>query len=73
MKRLFGILLLSSLLFGCGTAATQSELWQHDTQFKNWDHMKFSMWQYKNPTADTYKKSAEQSWWGIEVPYIPAD
>jgi outer membrane lipoprotein-sorting protein len=72
MKRLFVLVLVSAFLFGCGAAATQSEFWQHDTMYKNWDHMKFSMAGYKSPTEETYQKSAEQEWWGIEVPYIPA-
>ncbi|MBW1722855.1 MAG: hypothetical protein JRH13_11370 [Deltaproteobacteria bacterium] len=73
MKKLFALLVLSMFLFGCGAAARESEFWQHDTLYKNWDHTKFSLWGYKHPTKETYKKSLEQGWWGIEIPYIPAE
>lgn len=72
MKKLLILLLISLFLFGCGTAATQSEFWKHDTMYKNWDHMKFSFSEYNNPSEETVKKSVEQGWWGIEIPSIPA-
>jgi hypothetical protein len=64
------IVLAGILLSGC--LSKNSEFLQHDTQFKNWDHMKFSLWGYRNPSEDTVKKSQEEGWWGAEVPYIPA-
>ncbi|HUU40080.1 MAG TPA: hypothetical protein VMW42_03975 [Desulfatiglandales bacterium] len=73
MKKLLFLLLISAFLFGCGTAAKQSELWQHDTMYKNGDHMTFSIWGYRNTTAEKQKRSVEQGWWGIEIPYIPAE
>ena len=73
MKKLLVVIMLGLFLYGCGATAQQSEYWTHDSHFKNWDHLKFSLWGYKNPTADTQKNSQEQGWWGTEVPYIPAD
>ena len=73
MKRLLLLVLVSSFLFGCGAAATKSEFWQHETMYRNWDHAKFSLWEYKNPNAQTYKSSVDQKWWGIDTPYIPAE
>ena len=73
MKKLFVVIMLGLFLYGCGATAQQSEYWKHDSQFKNWDHLKFSLWGYKNPTGETMKKSQEQGWWGTEVPYIPAE
>ena len=73
MKKLFVVLMLGLFLYGCGATAQQSEYWKHDSQFKNWDHLKFSLWGYKHPTAETLKKSQEQGWWGTDVPYIPAE
>jgi hypothetical protein len=49
----------------------QSEYMEHDTMYKNWDHMKFSWFGNKNPTPEDQRKSVEQGWWGYEVPYVP--
>jgi hypothetical protein len=73
MKKLFLLLLAVLFLYGCGAGARESGFWQHDSMYKNWDHLKFSLFGYKNPTADTAKKSQEQGWWGTEIPYIPAE
>ena len=67
------MVLMGLFLFGCGAAARQSEYFQHDSHFKNWDHLAFSIWGFKNPTAETGKNSQEQDWWGKEIPYIPAE
>jgi len=72
MKKWGLLLLMGIFLSGCGSLATQSEFWQHDTMYKNWEHTKFSWFGYKHPTEKTPKESAEQGWWGIEIPYIPA-
>lgn len=67
MKRLGAILLCGFFLVGCGTAARQSEFWQHDSMYENWDHTRFSVYGFKHPTTDTLKKSKEQGWWGIPI------
>jgi hypothetical protein len=48
-----------------------SGYYEHNSMYRNWDHMKFSWFGYKNPTAEDPKKAADQQWWGIEVPYVP--
>lgn len=68
MKKLCLLALIGLFLSGCGTAAKKSEFWEHDTMYKNWDHLIFSCWGYKNPTAETLKKSQGQGWWGIPIP-----
>ncbi len=65
MKRFFLVLIAGLFLSGCGTLAQESEFWQHPTMYKNWEHMKFSLWGYQNPSKETAKKSQEQGWWGI--------
>jgi hypothetical protein len=72
MKKLLLLILMGMWLVGCGAAATESGFWSHDSMYKNWDHLKFSWWGYKNPNAEDLKKSQEQGWWGMDIPYIPA-
>ena len=67
MKKLFLVALAAFFLAGCGAAARESGFYQHDTMYKDWDHLKFSICGY--PKAD--KKDAQESkagnWWGQEV------
>lgn len=65
MKRFFLLALIGLFLSGCAGAAKQSGFWEHDTMYKNWDHLKYSWYGYKNPTVKTGKESKEQGWWGI--------
>jgi len=69
MKKMMLLVLVIAvfLTVGCG-----GEWLKHDTAYKNWDHMKFSWWQYKQPTAEAAKMSNDQGWWGKAIPYIPA-
>ena len=72
MKRLIGIGILVLFLAGCGATARESGLYDHDSNYKTLDHLAFSWWGYKHPNAQTMKESTEQGWWGLEIPYIPA-
>jgi hypothetical protein len=40
--------------------------------YKDPAHIWFSWYGYKQPTAEQAKQSQQESWWGSEVPYIPA-
>ena len=64
MKKLGLLLLIGLFLAGCGTAAKESEFWEHSTMYKNWDHLKYSWYGYKKPTLKAGKESVEQGWWG---------
>ena len=69
MKKLVLAVLLAGLfLWGCS-----DEFLAHDTLYKTNDHLKFSWYQYKSPTADMAAKSSNQGWWGEAIPYIPAE
>ena len=68
MKKLFLLILLALLIAGCS-----SEFYKHDSLYKDWDHVKFSLSGYQNPTAEHAKMSAERGWWGEEIPYVPAE
>ena len=72
MKKLIIAVLALAFIAGCGHSAKESEFYEHRAMWKNWNHAQFSMTGYKNPTADDAKLSAEQEWWGIDVPYVPA-
>lgn len=71
MKKLVVLIILATCLGGCGKSAVMSGYYEHNSMYRNWDHMKFSWFGYKNPTAEDPKKAADQQWWGIEVPYVP--
>ena len=73
MKKLVVLLCMVLFLVSCGQSSliSRSEYLQHDTMYKNWDHMKFSLFGQDEATDQDVKKSIEQQWWGIEVPYVP--
>ena len=68
MNKLLALLVLSLCVAGCGTAAQKSELWEHDTIYRNWDHMRFSWGGHKTASQDEALKSVEEGWWGKETP-----
>ena len=58
------ILILVVFLVGCSSA------WrEHDTVYKNNDHMFFSLFGYKNPTYDNLNTSQFEDWWGEEIEF----
>ena len=68
MKKLL-LLLVAVLIFsGCASVST-SNFNGHDTNWASLSHMKFSLWGFKKPTEEAMKKSDEEGWWGVEVPY----
>ena len=73
MKRLIALgLILALFTMGCGHVAKESEFYDHKAMYRNWDHMKFSMWGHNNPSAEVAQASTAQEWWGIGIPYVPA-
>ena len=71
MKKMVVLIFMVLFLASCGQHFSKSEFLQHDTMYKNWDHMKFSWFGEGNATNQDVEKSIEQQWWGFEVPYIP--
>jgi len=67
MKKLFLILIGAMFLLSCGGIAKESEFWEHDTMYKDMDHLKFSWKGYKHPTPQTQKTSDVEDWWGIPI------
>lgn len=72
MKKMVILIIMVLFLASCGHSLMgRSEFLQHDSMYKNWDHMKFSLFGPDEATDQDVKKSIEQQWWGIEVPYVP--
>ena len=67
MKKLLALLAVSACVAGCGTAAKKSELWEHDSIYKNWDHMKFSWGGHQNVSQEEAIQSVQENWWGKET------
>ncbi len=67
MKKLLALLVVSVCLAGCGTAAKKSELWEHDTIYKNWDHLSFSWSGHEEVSQQEANKSVAEGWWGKET------
>lgn len=67
MKKLMLLLVAVLLIAGC-----TSEFYKHDSLFKTNSHAAYSWWGYKSTSAQDAKMSAEQGWWGKEIPYVPA-
>jgi hypothetical protein len=65
MKRLLIILALAAFLSGCGTAAKESEFWENDSMYRNWNHLKYSWGGYKKDADIAVEQTKEQNWWGI--------
>jgi len=70
MKKVLCLLVLSAGLAGCGTTASQSEVWSHDTLYRDWDHMRFSWGGHKEAGLADVKQSKEDGWWGQPVPVV---
>ena len=73
-KRIMLAILVIGLLFTMTSCKTlfcgvkESQFLEHNSQYKNCAHMRFSIWGYNNPTADHHQKSESQGWWGCQVP-----
>jgi hypothetical protein len=69
MKTLLFIIVSGILMTGCASFK-ESEFMKHNTHFKNWDHMKYSLSNtggYKTLTPEEIQQSQEEGWWGIQV------
>jgi uncharacterized protein YceK len=67
MKRLFVVMMTALFLSGCGAAARESGYYEHNTLYRSWDHLKFSMCGYKKVDQKEATLSKEQDWWGKTV------
>ena len=68
MKRIIVVLLGVFFLFGCGAAARESGYYEHNTLYKNFSHLKFSIVGFKQEiTPKVVERSKKQDWWGATV------
>jgi hypothetical protein len=68
MKKIGLVLLMVFFLSGCGTLATQSEFYEHDSVYKDWGHFLFSWGKYKEPfSLETIEEAERNGWWGMPV------
>ena len=67
MKRWLVVIMAVLFLAGCGAAARESGYYEHKTHFQSWEHLKFSLWGYKDVNPVEVKKTKEEGWWGIPV------
>jgi hypothetical protein len=67
MKKLLGLLVVGMLILAGCASMKGSEWYNHETHYKNLDHLKYSWFGYQTPTPESGKKSQEQKWWGEPV------
>ena len=47
--------------------AKDSEFWEHDSMYKDFDHLKFSWYGHKSSSDEELKSNKVKEWWGKEV------
>jgi hypothetical protein len=67
MKKFLLLLIITFFISGCGTMAKDSEFWEHDSMYKDFDHLKFSWSGHKSPSDEELKSDNTKEWWGKEV------
>ena len=67
MKKMIVVLMGVFFLAGCGAAARESGFYEHNTMYRDWEHMKFSIWGYKQVESKEATLSKEENWWGKMV------
>ena len=68
MKKLAILILVGVVFMGCSPM-----FYEHDTLYRDWDHLTFSWYRYKQPTSADLQRSTDQGWWGEPIPYVPAE
>ncbi len=68
MKRLVLVALAALFLAGCGAAARESGFYDHNTMYKDWEHLKFSICGYPHADQKAAQESKTENWWGKEIP-----
>jgi hypothetical protein len=67
VKRLLVLSGLVLIFVGCGAAARESEFYEHNTMYRDWDHLTFSTYGYKKVDPKKVQESKDHEWWGITI------
>jgi hypothetical protein len=67
MKKAFAVMMMVLFLAGCGAAARESGFYEHNSMYRDWDHMKFSISGYKAADPKVAQASKANDWWGKTV------
>ncbi len=67
MKKMIVVLMGVFFLAGCGAAARESGFYEHNSMYRDWAHMKFSIWGYDKVSPKEATLSKEEDWWGKTV------
>ncbi len=60
MKKAFAVMMMVLFLAGCGAAARESGYYEHNTMYRDWDHLKFSIYGYKTLEQKEIQESKDQ-------------
>ena len=66
LKILYPTLFVCVLFLGCAHIR-ESDWLNYNTQYASWEHAKFSICGYRNPTVEDVRLSKEQNWWGKAI------
>jgi uncharacterized protein YcfL len=69
MRKLLLILLLVFMLAGCAglKEIKNHEVWDHNALYVSWDHMRFSLYGYKQANIKDAIQSGQEGWWGEKI------
>ncbi len=63
MRKIIMVVALWLLVSGCA-GISQSDFLKHDTMYRNWDHLVFSI-MGSDDLVTTHERSVAEDWWGI--------
>ncbi len=71
MKKMVVLMFMVLFLASCGQHFSKSEFLQHDTMYKNWDHMKFSWFGRIRQPARIWKTPLNRNGGDMKCPTFP--
>ncbi len=62
-------MLVSFIIIGLAVGGCSKAWMSHDTIYKTYDHLAYSLWGYNDTSAEDLKQSNDEGWWGEPIPY----